>query len=69
MPVSLQSEIYTVREAAAFLDLAVGTIRQYVTHGVLNPTRVGRAVMFTREELDRYQSERWPQGKHRPADD
>lgn len=62
MPMSIQGDLYTVEEAAVYLRLSVGSIRQYVTHGVLMPIRIGRSVFFDKAELDRYEAYRVPRG-------
>ena len=68
MPVQTTETLYTVEEAAEVLGLTAGSVRQYINRGLLQPKRIGRAVMFTESELDRYQEERLPVGKHRDAD-
>lgn len=65
MPVQTTETLYTVEEAAEFLGLTAGSVRQYINRELLNPKRIGRAVMFTETELQRYQDERRPIGKHR----
>lgn len=65
MPVSIQGDLYTVQEAAVYLRLSEGSVRQYVTHGILQPLRIGRAIFFDKAELDRYEAYRVPQGTNR----
>lgn len=62
MPVQTNEPLYTVEEAASFLGLSKGTIRQYINRELLEPHRIGHAVMFTQSELERYQRERRPRG-------
>ena len=46
----------TVQEAAKLSRIAVSTIRLYVRKGMLRPQRVGRRIVISRGELDRFMS-------------
>ena len=50
--------VLDVREAAAYLALAPETVRRLVRRGELPHTRVGKAIRFRLEDLDRYLEER-----------
>jgi DNA binding domain, excisionase family len=43
------------REAAAeYLDMSPGTLKNWVSRGLIEYVRIGRHVKFTRAGLDRY---------------
>ena len=70
MPVMTTEPEYTLAEAATYLALTPGTVRQYLNRSLLHPTRrIGRLMLFAQSELDRYQRERRPRGTpgHRTA--
>lgn len=48
-------ELYTVEEAAAYLNLKNSTIRRMCSLGVLPYTKRGKRNYFTKEDLDAYQ--------------
>ena len=48
-------ELYTVEEAAAYLNLKNSTIRRMCSLGVLPYTKKGKRNYFTKEDLDTYQ--------------
>ena len=49
--------IYSTEEAAAYLGVSVATIKHHVHNvGDLAGTKIGPALAFTREELDRYKN-------------
>ena len=48
-------ELYTVEEAAAYLNLKNSTIRRMCSLGVLPYTKKGKRNYFTKEDLDSYQ--------------
>lgn len=48
-------ELYTVEEAAAYLNLKNSTIRRMCSLGVLPYTKRGKRNYFTKEDLDTYQ--------------
>jgi len=48
------SKLLSVPAAAEFLGISPYTVRAYVSQGKLKPTRIGRRVLFTHEELERF---------------
>ncbi|WP_314815325.1 helix-turn-helix domain-containing protein [Hoylesella nanceiensis] len=48
-------ELYTVEEAAAYLNLKNSTVRRMCSLGVLPYTKRGKRNYFTKEDLDTYQ--------------
>ena len=52
------------KEAAGFLKITEGTLRNWVSVGRIKPRKVGKRVLFFREEL-----EAWITGVAAPADD
>ena len=46
----------TVQEAAKLSRIAVSTIRLYIRKGKLRPQKVGRRIVISRAELDRFMS-------------
>lgn len=48
-------ELYTVEEAAAYLNLKNSTIRRMCSSGVLPYTKKGKRNYFKKEDLDTYQ--------------
>lgn len=48
-------ELYTVEEAAAYLNLKNSTVRRMCSLGVLPYTKKGKRNYFTKEDLDAYQ--------------
>jgi hypothetical protein len=59
------SDLFTTKQAAAYLDMSVDAIKTNVHRTKrLHPARqVGRSLLFTREELDRFQREEY----HKPG--
>jgi hypothetical protein len=52
--------------AAAYLGLSVASVKYHVhTAGDLHGIKVGPALAFTQEELDRFQAEKRPAGRPR----
>lgn len=46
--------VYTLKEAAAYLEVSERTIKHYLATDQLHPLRrVGRSWLFTKDELDR----------------
>lgn len=66
MTIQITDELFDVDEAAKALNLTPASVRQYAFHGRLTPTRIGRALFFSKSEIERFNADRWPQGKHRP---
>lgn len=63
MPVITTEPEYTLAEAAEYLRLTAGTVRQYLIRDLIRPTRrIGRQMLFAKSELDRYDRERRPRG-------
>lgn len=49
------SDLITVRQAAAELQVQINTIYRWCTRGLLRPVRLGtRAVRFRRSEIERF---------------
>lgn len=48
-------ELYTVEEAAAYLNLKNSTVRRMCSSGVLPYAKKGKRNYFTKEDLDTYQ--------------
>jgi len=48
------------QEAADFLKITTGTLRNWVSKGRIKPRRVGRRVLFFREELEKWISSPQP---------
>ena len=42
------------QEAADYLKITTGTLRNWVSKGRIKPRRVGRRVLFFREELEKW---------------
>ena len=52
--IPLQKRLFSVEEAAEYLSLSPWTIREMGTHGRLPVVRLGRRVLFDREDLDQW---------------
>ena len=54
-----KKSVYTVNEAAAYLGLAVSTLNKWRCYGNGGPAyvKLGKAVRYRREDLDRYMRE------------
>ncbi|MEV7268336.1 helix-turn-helix domain-containing protein [Micromonospora aurantiaca] len=60
----LDEKPLTYRQAAKYLGISEGTLSGYVSEGTgPEPDRVGRRVLFTKDELDRWARRRARQGK------
>ena len=63
---STSSFYFDSKRAAAFLGLSCESIRKYVQRGILRPQdTIGRAYVFSREELERFQAIRRPVGRQK----
>jgi len=57
-------QIYDSQAAAVYLTLSPHSVRKYVQRGILRPLRsIGRAYIFSREELDRFRNSRRSAGR------
>ena len=60
-----ESKLYSTREAASYLGLKEETVKYHVyVSNTLYPVKVGKSLVFTEEELERFTRERRP--AHRP---
>ena len=56
--------LYTVQEAAAYLDLTPGTVKyHYYTSKRLKGEKLGPIVVFKQEELDAFRNQRHPRAR------
>ena len=49
--------VFTVKEAAQYLRIAISTVYKMVRAGTLTHTQVGKCLRFRREDLDTYLAE------------
>jgi len=49
-----ESKLLTRREAATYLRLGISTIDKMLAQKKLKPTRIGRRVLFLKEDLDQF---------------
>jgi len=52
------AEMFTVSEVAVRFGISERTIRRAITSGALHVERIGRSVRISREDLDRWKSQR-----------
>lgn len=65
MPITISEPLYTLREVAEELGIAVGTVRAHIQHGVLEVERMPdlqRTRMVRASELERFKRDRRPVG-------
>lgn len=55
---TIDGEFYTTTEAAEYLGFAEDTIRRYIYRGLISAEKVGAQYLISREECDRYDSEK-----------
>lgn len=53
-PPAVPHGLWTLAEAAAYLQIAVGTLKHWVADRRIEHIKVGRMTRFTKEMLDRY---------------
>ena len=60
----LRDELCSTEEAAEYLGMTVAAVKYHVhvAHN-LNPMRIGRSLVYTREQLDRFKESKRPQGR------
>lgn len=63
MTIKMSGTVFTTREAAEYLGLAEDTIRRYIYRGLVNAEKHGPVYVVTKQECDRYQREKRPQGR------
>ena len=64
----VDNKLYSTKEAAAYLGVKEETVKYHVyVSNSLHPERVGNSLVFTEEELQRFQRDRRP--AHRPPKD
>lgn len=54
------AELLTAQEVAAMLKVKVTTVRRWYREGKLRGARVGRALRFRRDEVERWLAEKFP---------
>lgn len=57
--------LYSTAQAAAYLGLKVDALKYHLKQGHLAPQKVGHSLVYTPEELDRFQLTRRPPGRPR----
>ncbi len=58
--------IFTVREAAEYLQYSEHTVRQYIRRGLINAGKFGISVTISKSECDRFSREK--RGPGRPVE-
>lgn len=48
---------FTIKEAAAYLEVAEITVRRWVTDGILKSKRIGRNIVFNADDLKAFKKE------------
>jgi excisionase family DNA binding protein len=56
-------ELFSIKEAANKLRISPLTLRDWIYQGKLTPVKLGRRVLLTQEELERFVEEGKRQGK------
>lgn len=57
-------QLYSTQEAAEYLGVSVSDIKHHVyTAHTLHPTRIGHSLVFTQDELDRFNREKRKPGR------
>ena len=59
VPAGAEGHLLTVREVATFLAVTEQTVRTWCHQGAIPHGRLGNAIRFDREELQRWLDERW----------
>lgn len=59
----------TTKQAAIELNLTEGTVREYLLRKMLRGEKFGRQWAITKDEIDRYNLERLPQGRPKNQDE
>lgn len=65
MPITFTEPLYSLREVAEELGIAIGTVRAHIQHGVLEAERMPdlqRTRMIRASELERFKRDRRPVG-------
>jgi len=57
--------LLSTSEAADYLGMTVRGVWYHIRRGHLSPTKVGKTLVFTRDQLDRFQINRRPAGRPR----
>ncbi len=60
---SMVERLYDIEESAEILRVAPVTVRAWVSQGKLMPVRLGRRVLLTEKELERFVEEGMRKGK------
>ena len=58
-------QIYSTREAAAYLGISVPALKFYIRQGRLQPAKVGHSLVFTQNQLDAFKPTMRPSGRPR----
>lgn len=57
-------QLYSTKDAAAYLKVSVSDIKYHVhTAHTLHPQRIGHSLVFTQEELDRFNRDKRKPGR------
>ena len=55
--------LFSTSEAAEYLGMTARGVWYHVNHGHLSPAKVGKTLVFTRTQLDKFQENRRPAGR------
>lgn len=59
-------ELYGTKEAAEYLGLTIDGFKYHLRHKHLTGQKIGRTLVFTKEELDEFKKRRRPPGRPAP---
>lgn len=57
--------LFSTKETAEYLGMTVRGVWYHIRRGHLAPTKVGGTLVFTQDQLDRFQENRRPAGRPR----
>ncbi len=60
-------KIFSTREAAEYLGVAVSTLKYHVYHSHITPQKVGHSLVFTKAQLDDFEATRRNPGRPRKS--
>jgi excisionase family DNA binding protein len=66
MPLQIKNEsFFTTAEAAAYLGFAEDTVRRYVYRGLISGHKLGKNIVVSKSECDRYRKEKREPGRQK----
>ena len=66
MPLQIKNEsFFTTSEAAAYLGFAEDTMRRYIYRKLIRGQKIGRTIVISKTECDRYRKEKRAPGRQK----